>query len=735
MIPENNESSSIPKDDKPQLTQHTRKLKRMKLKGVIRCFEVGELANQEKFIAVGSQNNCLSILNQNLEIIHQITYSQWVRCVAIGDVDNDGEVEIVAGLGDKTVRLLKRTEDSWEEIGQFQCTGFVSSVSVANVTGPLDDDTVHNEVVVGSWANTVRVMRFQDGECDQVWHRTFDQKVLSIRVCDITGSGQNEVIIALKDGGITALHGFDGATLWEYLDATDILAMDVGLQDIHGKPVILLGGNEKVLSILNNQGDLLHQIQVDERITAIKIQDMDGSSVPDVVLGLGDKHLTVLSLADPFVESLHTKWAHRIHGVINTIQVFDINQDDQVEILFAGYDQAINVIQDNHYGVPAPFEWGPGVPSVMPEMVGVENGATLPTAALADGSLSSINVDQSLFRTSDDAVRSLGAAEPSSESTQDLGELFDPSNLSQTSVTHPTATTIADSRPSGATQAGNETKAPHPSATDDFRITGESGPSGRPQFVMQIFENVEFYPTKASLLAAFVSGGLTSQQSVKMFAEFKEMGFVRYQRTSPRGYYLISEGDPHVSPTPTKPVIRAQPKPLVTESTPFLEQAQLILSKTPYFATKALLITAMRDGGIPEKEILPSIEYFKTKSLLSYSRKTPRGYQYLSEHKIEASISEKHSIPIKITPIKAPTPVRARAPKDELSENVSTLLKDLFVQTPLFSSKASYLAALETQFQSSTDLTPDQLFLLFKNHGLVQYSRAKPRGYSLLEKE
>ena len=109
MIP-NQEPSPPPKAEKPQLIQHTRKLKRLKFNGVIRCFAVGELANQEKFVAVGSQDNCLSILNSNFEITHQETFSQWVRCVAIGDIDHDGQVEIVAGLGDKTVRLLKKLQ-------------------------------------------------------------------------------------------------------------------------------------------------------------------------------------------------------------------------------------------------------------------------------------------------------------------------------------------------------------------------------------------------------------------------------------------------------------------------------------------------------------------------------------------------------------------------------------------------------------------------------------------------
>ncbi|MHA1744923.1 MAG: hypothetical protein ACTSWW_02920 [Promethearchaeota archaeon] len=148
----------------------------------------------------------------------------------------------------------------------------------------------------------------------------------------------------------------------------------------------------------------------------------------------------------------------------------------------------------------------------------------------------------------------------------------------------------------------------------------------------------------------------------------------------------------------------------------YLMEANQVFAHISYFSIKKDLIEALRKGGVPESDIIPTINHFTITKQLNYSRKKPRGYHYIQEGAENPILTSKSK------------------PKKELTVELRNKLEKLFQTTPLFTSKAKYLAALKERFKNQTEFTPENLFTLFKNNGLIHYSRSAPRGYSYSKK-
>jgi hypothetical protein len=148
----------------------------------------------------------------------------------------------------------------------------------------------------------------------------------------------------------------------------------------------------------------------------------------------------------------------------------------------------------------------------------------------------------------------------------------------------------------------------------------------------------------------------------------------------------------------------------------YLTEAKQVFAHRSYFPIKKNLTEALRKGGIPESSIIPTINHFTSINQLSYSRKKPRGYHYNQKSTEKPILTSKPK------------------PKEELTVELRNQLEILFQTTPLFTSKANYLAALKAHFKNQTEFSPEDLFTLFKNNGLIHYSRATPRGYSYNKK-
>lgn len=180
-------------------------------------------------------------------------------CGVIADVTGDGIADALAGLwtlGGNSVRCLDGTDGTlvW---ASTQVNDYCQTVeTLEDVTG----DGL-SEVIVGSWANAVIVLDGSDGS--QVWRTnvgtTNGGDVWTARaIDDLNGDGRQDVIAGSFDYHVYAMDGDTGEVFWAYDTGNRIYSVHaVGDLNGDGRPEVAVGtqdtSNARVFHVL--EGD------------------------------------------------------------------------------------------------------------------------------------------------------------------------------------------------------------------------------------------------------------------------------------------------------------------------------------------------------------------------------------------------------------------------------------------------------------------------------------------------
>jgi outer membrane protein assembly factor BamB len=378
---------------KPMIVQHTRLLARRKFPLVVRTMAKGAIdrgSGIESVLYLSCQDNKLLILTPNLDIIQEIVFPQWVRSIAIGDLNGDGSSDLVLGLGDKTLRILRWKESGYEEVFQHHFENFVNTVAVADVDGDG-----HPEVVAGSWDKSIVVL---DGQEFKVkWTQKYPAEVDKIKIFDINRDGKLEIMAIFRGGILKTIEGSTGKDIWTYQDEKDLQALDVGVLDPKAEPYIITGGNSQKLLIFTGSGLKIHDVNIDEAIYTAVIGNIDGAEQNKVVISTQKNRIRILGLAGSDIITLEQKWNIRSSGAVNEILLTDLNGDEKSEIIYGGYDCAINVIQDFFYGELHEI--------VEPELILEKKGGSTDESVRSPSTSTSSSTNSVPDKPSDESVR------------------------------------------------------------------------------------------------------------------------------------------------------------------------------------------------------------------------------------------------------------------------------------------------------------------------------------------
>jgi hypothetical protein len=643
--------------EKSMITQHIHSTLRKKLPSVIRDIAIVAIGENEsdKFIVVANQDKNLYILSFNrLEIFQKIEFSQWVRCVCTADLTKNGKSEIIIGLGDNTLRVFKFDEETlnYIEFCSEMFENFVNTCAIADLNG---DSNL--EIIAGSWDKTLRVFSLTETGLEELWRKELPYRIQSVKIADVLWNDRLEIVVLFKEDGLSVLNSQNGSLIWEFSAEKPLLTCDIGILDSSGYPYIVTGGNDKILYFLDMYGNTILKTPLEDRITSILIADINGNSRNELLLGMGSEYLISYEFPDALLSQMRRRWRYKIHGVITKIITADFTLNLEKDIIFAGYDYAINIINDFHYGseiletiLAAPYH---------PVPIEVETEETA-----------------SLFSTGNDSANALAADESNSEIATSNDE-FEPASAGYAS-----------------------------------RIGRDSTEIPQSELIPTIFNDVEYFETKAKLLAAFASGGLDGSQSNKFFNDLKKQGIIRYQRTSPRGYYLVDQASAiEITSVPKSPASTPTIQKSIAIESPILQKAQSILETEGFFASKAILINTLRNNDIPEIEINPIFDYFKSKMYLTYSRSTPRGYTFIGE--------------------KGTSAVVKIAPKLTVNDDLIEQGRKIFREKQFISSKVKILE--EFSKLNLKTKQAEKLLNILKDRAIISYSAKKPRGYHYIE--
>lgn len=298
----------------------------------------------------GSSSNrtLLKIINAQTHVVEwqmdtfpfpYVKPSKGIRSVRIGDVDQDGETEFVVAVSDSYVGFILIYNGSTHALERqsavYDGTGFTSLE-----IGDVDADG-QTEIVVGevySHVNGVQNVIVLDGAtAAEEWQSEpiISRGVYDIDLRDIDDDGQIEILVSSWQ---SMLYIFDGKT--HHIEGsipTDLFAITSGDMDQDGRQSIVVGQNDGKVAFYDGKTHGLTQIAPLSTgpITCLSFVDVNQDANPELLV-CSQGRLSVYSTPD-----LALLWRSDIIGTsigyYNQIPAGQIDEDSDLEIIFGTF--------------------------------------------------------------------------------------------------------------------------------------------------------------------------------------------------------------------------------------------------------------------------------------------------------------------------------------------------------------------------------------------------------------
>ena len=248
---------------------------------------------------------------------------------ALGDINNDGKLEIIVGSRDNNVYCL-----SWNGTKLWNyTTGYfvMSSPAISDVDG---DGRL--EVIVGSNDGFVYCLSWNG---TLKWkYKTYGEVRSSPALGDINNDGKLEIIVGSRDNNVYCL-SWNGTKLWNYTTGNGVYSSpSLGDIDCDGEVEVLFGSSDHYIYCLSWNGSLEWRYLAiwDIRLSSPALGDIDGDGYVEVVIGGGDGFVYCLSWNGTL------KWKYGTGGSIESSPALgDVDGDGRLEVVFGSSDNYV----------------------------------------------------------------------------------------------------------------------------------------------------------------------------------------------------------------------------------------------------------------------------------------------------------------------------------------------------------------------------------------------------------
>ncbi len=260
-------------------------------------------------LLVGAGDGNFMVMKLNIEKtkltgLMRYKASKRINCCIAGDFTQDGNIEMIFGSEDKTLKIfddIKAKEPKYT----FYYDSWVTACTLGYLKLPDLDEPI-NALLVGTKNGLVQLIQFKENMPDITWQNNFNTQINDIKVGDVINDGFNEIVLATDDSFIR---------------------------------------------ILNCKGELIKEIEIDEgRPVSLLIEDIDGDNAKEIVAGCADGSLKVFHNQSLNSQDFELKWKTKVASSIKNVCYISGKEQNLKHIIFGGYDRRIRNVTD--------FEWG-----------------------------------------------------------------------------------------------------------------------------------------------------------------------------------------------------------------------------------------------------------------------------------------------------------------------------------------------------------------------------------------
>jgi hypothetical protein len=303
------------------------------------------------------------------------------RGMALEQLDSDPQLEYV--MNDSSTYSGKVSAfDAVSHQRQWTSGIYDGEYVSCIVSGDPDGDGTTN-ILVGTGREhtgaTGIYVRLYDGTTGtQIWRSPslgggFNE-VTALRVANVDGTGNNEILAAVPGTGIMAFDGITHQLSWTHA-LTTVTALETGDVDANGVPEYIVGTSSGSVTAYN--GATRTQVwtsSVSGAVTAVRLADVDGDATRELVVAYATgewSYVAIIRLSDHAVQWTSPALAGTA-GQGESLLVRDIDDDGRVEITI-GSSHSVRVFEYSG----APETTAPVFPSGTP---GVASAASASTA-------------------------------------------------------------------------------------------------------------------------------------------------------------------------------------------------------------------------------------------------------------------------------------------------------------------------------------------------------------------